>query len=85
MTYGSSHRMWESNVHTCENPSASARLASSTTRAAGGVVCSTTPISMWRDITDTLYKTYRPDLRVTHCSHGQPAQLLPPSRLTQTF
>src|SRR5680860_1100309 len=48
MTYGSSHRMWESNVQTWENPSASARLASSITRNAGGVVCSTIPMSMER-------------------------------------
>ena len=41
MTYGSSHRMWESNVQTCVNPSDSARLARSMTRAAGGVVCRT--------------------------------------------
>src|SRR3954464_6069944 len=50
MTYGSSQRMCESNVHTWENPSASARLASSITRAAGGVVWRTMPMSMGRDI-----------------------------------
>ena len=33
MTYGSSHRMCESNVHTYSNPYASARLARSITRA----------------------------------------------------
>ena len=45
MTYGSCHRMWLSNVHTWVNPYCSARLARSTTRADGGVVCSTTPKS----------------------------------------
>src|SRR3954452_19680385 len=48
MTYGSSHRMCESNVHTYSNPYASARLASSITRRAGGVHCSTTPNFMAR-------------------------------------
>src|SRR5262245_32674612 len=88
MTYGSCHRMCESNVHTCENPSASARLASSITRADGGVVWRTTPISMGRDITDALYSSYRPPGPVTRSSHGgvtpHPDQLAPPSRLTHT-
>src|SRR6478735_5578215 len=43
MTYGSCHRMWLSNVQTYSNPYVSARLARSTTRADGGVVCNTTP------------------------------------------
>src|SRR5215213_9584694 len=38
--------MWLSNVHTWLNPYVSARLARSTTRADGGVVCNTSPISM---------------------------------------
>src|ERR1700712_1545501 len=46
MTYGSCHRMWLSKVHTYVNPYVSAFLARSTTRADGGVVCSTTPRSM---------------------------------------
>ncbi len=48
MTYGSSHRMCESNVHTWLNPYVSARFARSITRAAGGVVCRTSPICMVR-------------------------------------
>ena len=44
--YGSCHRMWLSNVHTWLNPYVSARFARSTTRALGGVVCRTTPMSM---------------------------------------
>src|SRR3984885_9972061 len=46
MTYGSCHSRWESNVQTCRNPWCSARRARSTTRQAGGSVCSTTPNSM---------------------------------------
>src|SRR5262245_38460950 len=38
--------MWLSNVHTWLNPYVSARTARSTTRALGGVVCRTTPMSM---------------------------------------
>src|SRR6056297_4344566 len=38
--------MCESKVHTCEKPYVSARLARSTTRDAGGVVCSTSPMSI---------------------------------------
>src|SRR4029453_6803402 len=45
MTYGSSHSRCESNVHTARKPRSSACLASSITRAAGGVACSTTPNS----------------------------------------
>ena len=45
MTYGSSHKMWESNVQTWVNPYASARLASDNARR-GGVVCNTTPKSI---------------------------------------
>ena len=46
MTYGSSHSRWESKVHTWLKPRFSACLARSTTRHAGGFVCSTTPKSM---------------------------------------
>src|SRR6202034_3248670 len=46
MTYGSCQSRWESNVQTCRNPWCSARWARSTTRQAGGSVCSTTPNSM---------------------------------------
>src|SRR6204780_1524695 len=46
MTYGSCQSRWESNVQTCRNPWCSARRARSTTRQAGGSVCSTTPNSM---------------------------------------
>src|SRR3984885_3650054 len=46
MTYGSCQSRCESNVHTCRNPWCSARRARSTTRQAGGSVCSTTPNSM---------------------------------------
>src|SRR6185312_11790293 len=45
MTYGSSQSRCESNVHTARKPRCSACLASSITRAAGGVACSTTPKS----------------------------------------
>ena len=45
MTNGSCHSTWESNTHTWVKPFASARLASSTTRPAGGLVCNTTPKS----------------------------------------
>ena len=44
MTYGSSHRMCESNVHTYSNPYVSARLASSIDpRAPAACICRTTP------------------------------------------
>ena len=46
MTYGSCHRTWLSKVYACVKPSASACLANSTTRHAGGSVCSTTPKSI---------------------------------------
>ena len=46
MTYGSSHKMCESNAQTWVKPYASARFARSTTRADGGVVCNTTPNSI---------------------------------------
>ncbi len=46
MTYGSCHRMCESNVHTWLHPYISALRAKSIARAEGGVVCSTTPMSM---------------------------------------
>src|SRR5690349_10367871 len=68
MTYGSSHRMWESNVHTCENPSASARLASSITRAAGGVVWRTMPMSMRREINPTALQ----DVQICVCRSAGP-------------
>src|SRR5919107_1589579 len=45
MTYGSCQSRCESNVHTARKPRSSACRASSTTRAAGGVACSTTPKS----------------------------------------
>src|SRR6478752_6699685 len=50
MTNGSSHSRWESNVHTWENPRTSARLARSTTRHAGGLVCRTTPTCTSADL-----------------------------------
>jgi hypothetical protein len=40
--------MCESNVQTWLNPYVSARFARSITRAAGGVVCNTSPISIQR-------------------------------------
>src|SRR5919198_274057 len=46
MGNGSSHRMWLSKVHTCVKPYVSAFVPRSTTRALGGVVCNTTPMSM---------------------------------------
>src|SRR5947208_12418973 len=46
MTYGSCHRMCESNVHAWLKPSASARRVMSITRCAGGSVCRVTPMSM---------------------------------------
>ena len=45
-TNGSCHSTGESNTHTWVKPFASARLARSTTRRAGGSVCNTTPKSM---------------------------------------
>ena len=45
MTYGSCHRMCESNVHACVKPSPSARRVSSITRLAGGSVWNVTPKS----------------------------------------
>src|SRR4051794_3786996 len=50
MTNGSSQRRCESNVHTCENPRTSARLARSTTRHAGGLVWRTTPTCTSADL-----------------------------------
>src|SRR5215475_523788 len=46
MTYGSCHSRCESNVHTCENPAASACCASRTTSLAGGSSWKTTPMSI---------------------------------------
>ena len=46
ITYGSCHKMWLSNVQTWEKPNMSAFLARSITRADGGVVCNTTPMSI---------------------------------------
>ena len=46
MTYGSCHRMCESNVQACVKPRRSARWVSSTTRLAGGSVWKVTPKSM---------------------------------------
>src|SRR5579875_3681213 len=46
MTYGSCQSRCESNVHTWVKPNSSACRANSTTRAAGGSVCRTTPKSI---------------------------------------
>src|SRR5579875_4183633 len=54
MTNGSCHRTQESKVHTWLKPAASARLAVSTTRRAGGSVCSTTPMSIWHPLPQVL-------------------------------
>ncbi len=47
--------MWLSNVHTWLKPYVSAFFARSTTRALGGVVCSTTPMSIVRPFRHTRY------------------------------
>src|SRR5215470_4230385 len=54
MTNGSCHSTEESNVQTWLNPPSSARAASSTTRLAGGSVCSTTPMSIWPPLSQVL-------------------------------
>ncbi len=46
MTNGSCQRTWESKLHTWVKPFCSASLVSSTTRDAGGLVCSTVPKSI---------------------------------------
>ena len=59
MTYGSCQSRCESNVHTWLKPCASASLASCTVRAAGGLVCRTTPKSMRAALHDQVLRLGR--------------------------
>ena len=56
---GSCHSRWLSNVHTWLKPYVSAFFARSITRALGGVVCRTTPMSMAQRATMSSYASGR--------------------------
>ena len=66
---GSCHKIWLSKVQTCVNPYVSAFFAKSITRALGGVVWSTTPMSI-------LLSTYSAESRDRLCWFGDQANVM---------